>query len=50
MCYLFTLAYPAGSLYNGKDGCVPGVGCVPGGTNRCIDNENILTAIGGLDG
>lgn len=48
MCYLFTMAYPAGSLYNGRDGCLPGVGCVPGGTNRCIDNENILTAIGAL--
>jgi hypothetical protein len=48
MCYIFTLAYPAGSLHNGRNGCLPGLGCVPGGIRRCIDNENILTAIGGL--
>jgi hypothetical protein len=48
MCYLFTLAYPAGSLHNGKNGCLPPIGCVPGGIRRCIDNENILTALGGL--
>jgi hypothetical protein len=48
MCYVFTLAYPAGALHNGRNGCLPGLGCVPGGVRRCIDNENILTAIGGL--
>jgi hypothetical protein len=48
MCYTFTLAYPAGSLHDGQNGCLPGIGCVPGGIRRCIDNENILTAIGGL--
>lgn len=48
MCYIFTLAYPAGALHNNRNGCLLGVGCVPGGVRRCIDNENILTAIGGL--
>jgi hypothetical protein len=48
MCYMFTLAYPAGALHNGRDGCLQPLGCVPGGIRRCIDNENILTAIGGL--
>jgi hypothetical protein len=48
MCYLFTLAYPAGALHNGKVGCLQPLGCVPGGIRRCIDNENILTALGGL--
>lgn len=47
MCYLFTQAYPAGSLYNGRNGCL-GPLCIPGGTHRCIDNENILDAAGAL--
>lgn len=47
MCYLFTTAYPAGSLHNGKNGCALGL-CIPGGITRCIDNENILDAAGAL--
>lgn len=47
MCYFFTIAYPAGSLHNGRNGCFLGA-CVPGGTTRCIDNENLLTAAGAL--
>lgn len=50
MCYLFTTAYPAGSLHNGKDGCALGfLGlCVPGGITRCIDNESPIDAAGAL--
>lgn len=48
MCYIYTTAYPAGSLHpTGKNGCA-GPLCVPGGVRRCIDNENILDAVGGL--
>ena len=47
MCYLFTTAYPAGSLHNGKNGCFVGT-CIPGGVTRCIDNENILDGAGAL--
>lgn len=47
MCYLYVTAYPAGSLNNGLNGCT-GPFCVPGADRRCIDNENILDAIGGL--
>ncbi|MDD9941260.1 MAG: hypothetical protein OXU20_09500 [Myxococcales bacterium] len=47
MCYLFTTAYPAGSLHNGKTGCSLGL-CIPGGVTRCIDNENILDGLGAL--
>lgn len=38
MCYMFTTAYPAGSLHNGQNGCFPLLSaCYPGGDNRCID-------------
>ena len=47
MCYLYTTAYPAGSLHNGLNGCF-GPFCVPGGTRRCIDTESIGDALGGL--
>lgn len=47
MCYMFTTAYPAGSLHNGKSGCY-GPFCGPGGKTRCIDNEALLDIAGGL--
>ena len=47
MCYLYTNVYPAAALRNGRNGCTVGL-CLPGGVNRCIDNENILDGIGGL--
>lgn len=47
MCYLYTNVYPADALRNGRNGCTADL-CLPGGVNRCIDNENILDGIGGL--